>query len=207
MEGRHAVERAVHTVRVQRKDLVNVGPWEPWAYPQTADIYFDWVKYDHRIHPDDLALFGIEEEMKTQPDTNTMEGRHAVERASKTCRIQLCERGMKFEFRDHLPVTKLNGETLFNWIAFVYRIHPDDLTDSLTDYKEREKALQHQVDAAHEAFKIERKEHKDLQSYLAAEQTKPIKAIVKINELQTLLAEVHGKLSAARAAFNTLSSL
>lgn len=63
--------------------------------------------------------------MKTQPDTNTMEGRHAVERASATCRIECKQRRTDYEWSERqLP------DEIFSWRYLDYRIHPEDLVNA-----------------------------------------------------------------------------
>jgi len=52
-----------------------------------------------------------------------MEGRHAVERASRTCRI---ERTWNVLYRDNW-IEWTSNRRAFNWMDFRYRIHPDDL--------------------------------------------------------------------------------
>lgn len=63
--------------------------------------------------------------MIQQPDTRTMEGRHAVERASLKFRIQ---RSHSFKSNNWGDLSSaLPDCPAFSWIPYDYRIHPDDL--------------------------------------------------------------------------------
>ena len=61
--------------------------------------------------------------MINQPDTTTMEGRHAVERASLKFRIE--RNSTRLYSENWIGWTSSTG--VFNWVDFSYRIHPDDL--------------------------------------------------------------------------------
>jgi len=62
-------------------------------------------------------------EVNTQPDTNTMKGRHAVELASKHCRIQESNR---LHYEPHWRDTEI-VKGRFDWRTYDHRIHPEDL--------------------------------------------------------------------------------
>ena len=62
--------------------------------------------------------------MIQQPDTSTMEGRHAVELASRKFRIQELLKNVMDEWGDYRDMFKC---PTFWWIPYDYRIHPDDL--------------------------------------------------------------------------------
>jgi hypothetical protein len=62
--------------------------------------------------------------MIQQPDTSTMEGRHAVELASRKFRIQELLKNVMGEWGDYRDMFKCPA---FWWIPYDYRIHPDDL--------------------------------------------------------------------------------
>ena len=63
--------------------------------------------------------------MINQPDTTTMEGRHAVERASLKFRIQ---RSHSFKSNNWGDLSSAFPDCpAFSWIPYDYRIHPDDL--------------------------------------------------------------------------------
>jgi hypothetical protein len=61
--------------------------------------------------------------MINQPDTSTMEGRHAIERASRKFRIE--RNSTRLYSENWIGWTSSTG--VFNWVDFSYRIHPDDL--------------------------------------------------------------------------------